>query len=83
MGTVADPSYRYIQTRAELEQFVGRIGQETILAVDIEADSMFHYQEKVCLLQMAGKGENVVIDPLEVNDLTPLAPLLKNRDVCK
>ena len=83
MGTVADPSYRYIQTRAELEQFVGRIGQETILAVDLEADSMFHYQEKVCLLQMAGNGENVVIDPLEVNDLSPLAPLFKNRDVCK
>ena len=33
---------------------------------DLEADSMFHYQEKVCLLQMAGNGENVVIDPLEV-----------------
>jgi hypothetical protein len=37
-----------------------------MLAVDLEADSMFHYQEKVCLLQMAGNGENVVIDPLEV-----------------
>jgi ribonuclease D len=49
----------------------------------LEADSMFHYQEKVCLLQMAGNGENVVIDPLEVNDLSPLAPLFSDKKVCK
>jgi len=83
MAAVANPSYRFIRTPAELEQFVSRIGQEKIIAVDLEADSMFHFQEKVCLLQMAGNGENVVIDPLEVNDLSPLAPIFKNRDVCK
>lgn len=44
---------------------------------------MFHFQEKVCLLQMAGNGENVVIDPLEVNDLSALAPIFKDKDVCK
>jgi ribonuclease D len=83
MHTIADPAYRFIRTPAELDQFVSRISQEKILAVDLEADSMFHYQEKVCLLQMAGNGENVVIDPLEVNDLSPLAPIFKDKDVCK
>jgi len=83
MGIVADPSYRFIRTPAELEQFVSRISQEKIIAVDLEADSMFHYQEKVCLLQMAGNGENVVIDPLEVNDLSSLAPIFIDKDVCK
>ena len=83
MAAVADPSYRFIQTPAELEQFVSRINQEKIIAVDLEADSMFHFQEKVCLLQMAGNGENVVIDPLEVNDLSALAPIFKDKDVCK
>jgi ribonuclease D len=83
MNTAADPSYRLIRTSAELDQFVSRISQEKILAVDLEADSMFHYQEKVCLLQMAGNGENVVIDPLEVNDLSPLAPIFMDKNVCK
>jgi ribonuclease D len=83
MNTVADPPYRLIRTPVELDQFISRISQEKILAVDLEADSMFHYQEKVCLLQMAGNGENVVIDPLEVNDLSPLAPIFKDKDVCK
>ncbi len=83
MAAVDDPSYRFIRTPAELEQFVSRISQEKIIAVDLEADSMFHFQEKVCLLQMAGNGENVVIDPLEVNDLSALAPIFKDKDVCK
>ncbi len=83
MAAVADPSYRFIRTPAGLEQFVSRISQEKIIAVDLEADSMFHYQEKVCLLQMAGNGENVVIDPLEVNDLSFLAPIFKDKAVCK
>jgi ribonuclease D len=77
------PAYRLIRTAAELEQFTERISREEIIAVDLEADSMFHYQEKVCLVQMAGNGENVVIDPLEVNDLAPLAPIFKDKGVCK
>jgi ribonuclease D len=83
MNTTAPPSYRFIRTFAELQQFVERIDREEILAVDLEADSMFHYQEKVCLVQMAGNGENVVIDPLDVNDLSPLIPIFKDPGICK
>jgi ribonuclease D len=83
MSHISAPAYHFIHTVAQLEQFVDRISREEILAVDLEADSMFHYQEKVCLLQMAGNGENVVIDPLEVNDLSPLAPLFGDPKVCK
>lgn len=83
MSRTTGPSYRFIRTFTELEQFIDRIGREKILAVDLEADSMFHYQEKVCLLQMAGNGVNVVIDPLEVNDLSPLIPLFKDEGICK
>ncbi|BBO92364.1 ribonuclease D [Desulfosarcina ovata subsp. ovata] len=83
MNNLAVPPYRLIRTNDDLKQFAGKIDREPFLAVDLEADSMFHYQEKVCLVQMAGNGENVVIDPLEVNDLAPLAPLFKNKRICK
>jgi ribonuclease D len=83
MSPLTDPSFRLIKAPAELERFVERISREKILAVDLEADSMFHYQEKVCLLQMSGNGENVVIDPFEINDLSPLAPIFKDKTVCK
>jgi ribonuclease D len=83
MSPVEAPAYQLIDTIEDLEQFARRMAGERMLGVDLEADSMFHYQEKVCLLQMAGKGENVVIDPLEVKDLSPLAPIFKDRKVCK
>ena len=79
------PSFAYnlICNESQLQQFVNRIRHEKFIAVDLEADSMFHYQEKVCLLQMAAKGENVVIDPLEVGDLSPLLPIFKDEAICK
>ena len=83
MNTTSTPSYRLIRTTTELEDFVKRIDREEFIAVDLEADSMFHYQEKVCLVQMAGNGENVVIDPLEVDDLSALAPIFADRQICK
>ena len=83
MSPVDAPAYQLITTPADLKQFARRIHREKMIGVDLEADSMFHYQEKVCLLQMAGNGENVVIDPLEVKDLSPLAPIFRNRKVCK
>ena len=83
MTTASGPAYRFIQTQADLEGFVERIRDEHILAVDLEADSMFHFQEKVCLVQMAGNGENVVIDPLAVDDLSPLAPVFADARILK
>ncbi|WP_419656884.1 Rnd: ribonuclease D [Desulfosarcina variabilis str. Montpellier] len=79
------PSFAYnlICNESQLQQFVDRIRHEKFIAVDLEADSMFHYQEKVCLVQMAAKGENVVIDPLEVGDLSPLLPIFKDEAICK
>lgn len=83
MNSTAQPAYRFIRTSDELDRFIDHIKQEKIIAVDLEADSMFHFQEKVCLVQMAGNGKNVVIDPLEVNDLSPLAPIFRDKAVCK
>ena len=83
MKCVTTSAYRFINTPADLKRFVERISRETILAVDLEADSMFHFQEKVCLLQMAGNGENAVIDPLVVKDLSPLSPIFRDEGICK
>ena len=39
---------------------------EKVIAVDVEADSMFNFQEKVCLIQMASPSAMLVIDPLKI-----------------
>ena len=72
-----------ITTNAALEQAVSRMSSEPLLAFDLEADSMHHYREKVCLLQVSTPTETLVIDPLAGLDLSPLAPLLANPAIRK
>jgi ribonuclease D len=66
-----------------LLSLVGRLAREPLLAVDLEADSMHHYQEKVCLIQISTPSESVLIDPLAVPDLAPLATILADPAIRK
>lgn len=66
-----------------LARTAARFSGQSVVSVDLEADSMYHFREKVCLLQMAAGGESVVIDPLVVADLSVLAPLFARADIRK
>ena len=83
MNTTTDSIYKMINTRNELENFVGTIENETVVGVDLEADSMYHFTEKVCLIQMAAPNVNAVIDPLAIKDLSALKPIFKRSEICK
>ena len=76
-------NYQIIKTISDLEDVVQTLSRKTVVAVDLEADSMYHFKEKVCLVQMAAKEINVIIDPLEAEDLSPLKPLFKNKNIKK
>ena len=75
--------YMIIDNFNALTSLVSAIENEKTIGVDLEADSMYHFKEKVCLIQMATPGINVVIDPLKVKDLSPLKPIFKNPGICK
>lgn len=62
----------------QLQAFAERLARQPIVAVDLEADSMHHYQEQVCLLQVTAGGETLLIDPLRLPDLEPLRAVLAN-----
>ena len=83
MNATTGITYKMINTRNELENLIGAIENEKAVGVDLEADSMYHFQEKVCLIQMAATNINVVIDPLAIQDLSPLKPIFKRSDICK
>jgi len=76
-------SYRFIDTRFELEKFAKNLGQETVIAVDLEADSMYHFKEKVCLIQMATTSDSAVIDPIRLKDMSLLQPFFANPKIRK
>ena len=59
------------------------LAREQVIAVDLEADSMHSYQDKVCLLQVTIPSKTVLIDPLADVDLTPLHAVLADPSVRK
>ena len=81
--SVTGDSCEIIDTSDELENLAQAIENEKTIGVDLEADSMYHFKEKVCLIQLATNKINVVIDPLMINDLSPLKPVFKNRRIRK
>ncbi len=75
--------YQLIDSQGALAAFIKKAGQAPMMAVDIEGDSMFHFQEKVCLIQMAANGHTAVLDPLALEDLSALKPLFESENICK
>lgn len=60
-----------------------RLQNEKTLAIDTEANSLFAYREQVCLIQISTGTTDYIIDPLPLNDLTPLGRIFKNPEIEK
>jgi ribonuclease D len=67
-------TYRWIADTADLAEYVGRLVHEPRYAMDTEFHRERTYFPKLALVQIAGAGEIVLIDPLSC-DLTPLVGL--------
>lgn len=72
-----------VQDQQALNFLVAQLQEENTLAFDLEADSLHHYTEKVCLIQVSNLSQTALIDPLAPIELSPLAPVLANREVRK
>jgi len=49
------------------------------VALDTEADSLYHYYHKVCLIQLTFDDQNYIIDPLAKMDMAPFLEDIKNK----
>ena len=76
--------YECIQRRADLEALARDLLHEKVLAFDTEADSFYHYFDKICLVQVATRHDIYLVDPLALggpNELAPLGPVLASPKV--
>src|SRR5260221_10885506 len=80
-STLATPFI--VSTLDALYQVVKQLQNEPLLAVDTESNSLFAYQEQVCLIQLSTRTDDWVVDPLAIRDLTPLAPIFANPGIEK
>jgi ribonuclease D len=76
-----EPDFQWIDSRAALEAFMRDLADR--IAVDLEADSMYRYEERICLVQLSAQETHALIDPLALADLAPLRPLFESQEVEK
>lgn len=76
-------TYQYIDASAQLEKLALLLEKEKEIAIDLEADSMFHFNERVCLIQITTQHNNYIIDPLVTKKLSVLKPIFSNPNIQK
>ena len=70
-----------ISTTAELADFADEVRSAPWVGLDTEADSLHAYPEKLCLIQLAIPGTEVLVDPLADLHLEPLWAALDHHEI--
>ncbi len=73
----------YLSTQDQLEDFCRQIEGEKVIAVDTEFLREKTYYPKLCLVQVGAGELTAAIDPLLIEDLTPLAKIFEDATVTK
>ena len=73
----------FITQQGQWEQVAQRLAQCSELAIDTEANSMYAYRGRICLIQLAADESIYLLDPLAVKDLSALGDLLADAAVTK
>jgi ribonuclease D len=74
----------WIRTPDQLRALVDTLAGCRAIGLDVEGDSLHHYAEKVCLVQLSAfRGGAWLVDPLALRDLSPLAPIMADPAVLK
>ncbi len=76
-------AYKVITKSYELKKIEAELENEGAIGIDLESDSMFHYREKVCLLQISTQTKNMLIDTIALKDLSPIKRIFANKDILK
>ncbi len=75
-----DPA-EWIERPGRLAALAERIAAADRVSIDTEGNSMHAYREQTCIVQVTVDGENAIIDPLALADLTPLRDALDRPEL--
>lgn len=75
------PPIQLIKTHQQLVELVEKLIHEPMLAVDTESNSLYAYQEQVCLIQISTATQDYIVDPLVIKDVQPLGVLFAKESI--
>ncbi|MBK8987460.1 MAG: ribonuclease D [Chloroflexi bacterium] len=77
------PPHQLITTPTAWQACLAALQQEPRFSIDLEANSMYAYRERVCLIQISIPTHDYIIDPVAKLDLSGLGELLVDTAVEK
>jgi ribonuclease D len=77
------PPFRLITTANGWRTCLSHLQAEPRVALDLEANSMYAYRERVCLIQISIPAQDYIVDPLQRFPLNGLGALLADPSVEK
>jgi ribonuclease D len=73
--------YKYIDEQNDLDALIDEWGSNQPIAVDTEANSLYNYFERVCLIQLTSKKSHVLIDPLSELQMSKFTHWLAKKEI--
>lgn len=83
MNSKSLPNPILITRQPALIRMAERLSNEPILAVDTESNSLFAFQEQVCLIQFSTPKDDYLVDPLALGDLSALESVFADPEIEK
>lgn len=83
MNISALPAPILVDKKASFNEMYDRLRRSSMLAVDTESNSLYSYTEHVCLIQFSIPEYDYLVDPLAIDDLTPLGSLFADPKIEK
>ncbi len=72
-----------IQSTSQLSKLADELNRHSHIAVDTESNSLHAYRERVCLIQFSTLENDYLVDPLALDDISPLEPIFSDPNVEK
>ena len=77
------PPAELINQQPHLRRCLEELSAHSTLAVDTEANSLYAYQEEVCLIQVSSPRADYIIDAFRLDDIYPLEKIFSDLGIIK
>ena len=72
-----------IDNKRDLQHLVESLQSQKRIAFDTESNSLHAYRGRTCLIQLSTPDQDILIDPLAIDDISALADIFANPEIEK
>lgn len=72
-----------IETKHQLVDMITALKNSPIIGVDTESNSLYEYQEKICLIQFSSEDKDYIVDTIMLKDISNLDEIFSSNKIEK